>query len=423
MNMITRKRIIIALLGLGITCILGVSLYLFLHRAGSLTINTEQGVDILVKTEQGGTFAKIGTERATYESKDFPVTVYVLVEKSGQKTLTGVHLKRGKNPDVQLALAPTIPATKISDGAVLNAFFDGTTVQGIVPGDGTLTSFRTDTFATTRPEFLDLPYMNKVIWYDKDNFIYQTADRSVGQFKQGADLGTGFLAENITGDVVLGSDDEYATDNLVFISDAAQTAGKPLVLMSQSNLFTSENSGTNLQAIKKFDRNTKDNTLFTSEQSIFRVSSRSGGDEEDSKDPAISIVEYDYSGKEKGTYSLDELAPVIRVTKKDKTIYVLTAANLYAIKDGDNKPQTLGLYFGSASDMVLYKDELVILGDEGLWKLDSSDNSLKLLYDYSANGIGLAGSLSVTPDSRLIFGTEPRTDKTDQIGAIFSTSF
>lgn len=423
MNGINFKRLITVSV---VVLVLVVGLVIFLNRPGSLTINTEAGASISVATTKGGEFKKIGAGTATYKTSKIPSDLYIRITKDSKTTLSSARIDRRSSQTIELSLANPIRAQEITKGSVLNVFMEGTLVQGIDPNESMLVSFRTDKFETTRAAFVSLPYMKKVVWYDRDNFAYLSGESQVGQFKAGSDAGPDGIGTNLKTGPVLG-EDSAAPSVSEELRDIAKSPGKPLVLMSKDHIYLSDDMGTNLREVISYKTSTEENVLFASSQSIFRVSSRQAGDEVENekaadKKPSITIQQYDYSGKDIATYGLEDDSPVSNVIQRGERLYVLTANSLYALQ-GETQPQKQNLYFGKAKDIALYKDYVVLLGDDGLWNLGADGKSLQLLHSYGQNGVGLNGSMSVTADGRLVFGTTTRTGQKNDTSAMFSVSF
>jgi hypothetical protein len=421
MQVINRRNVIIFILIL-LVCITG--LVLIFNRSGSVTITSGQGNEIYITPEQGGSFEKIGTRTATYKTKKIPSTVYIMISQGDKKTLSSFYIDKRVGHSINLTLDNLVPAQEVTKGSVFNAFYDGSLIQGIVPGEDTLTSFRTDRYETTRPGFAGLPYIEKVVWFDKDNFVY-LSDGAVGQFINGVDRGKSGVDAILSASANFEDTEGYDESDFPDVRDISKSSTKPLALMTDKSIFLTDDRAATLREIVKLDQNTRENSLFTSDQTIFRVSSKQAGDagEEDrNTEPPIIITRYGYSGKELGSLTLDDESPVANIAQNGEETYILTAAALY-IARGNDTPKKLGVYFGSSRDMVLYKGRVLVLGDDGLWRLSVDTMSLQLLNKFPEGSVGLAGSMSVTADNRLLFGTVSKQDSEVNTSATFITTF
>lgn len=416
------KRLVVILV---VVIVAIVGLALFFNRPGKVRITAEAGAEISVATEKGGKFTKLGTTSATYSTRKVPTEVYIMVSKDGKKTISSSHLKRGKTNELNLALAAPGNATKIANGAYSNVLLNGTLGQGIVPDEYTLISFQTNKDAPTRPEFAALPYIKKVVWYDANNFIYTSLNEGVGRFMGGTATYEAGLGTSVTG----GNIDDFGNDELdsiVGLVDVSRSGSKPLVLMSANKLFLSNDMGTSLQTINTFKANDSTNYgLFTTDNYIYRflgedpsayASEGSGGKSTSTTEHASKLYQYDYTGKELASISIDDDTVRAVVSAGDKTL-VLTPNKLILAK-GSNT-QTLDLYFTFARDLISYKGKVLLLGDNGVWQIAEDGVSLQLLYEFKDTGVGLAQSFSIS-GNKLIFGTQPRPEDTNHNTATYA---
>lgn len=289
------------------------SLILFLNRPGKVIISAEAGAEISVATNKGGEFNKIGTSTAEYSSRDVPTDIYLQVSKDGKKTISGVKLERGKTKNIKLTLSPQITVNQITTGSVSNVFISGVTAQGIVPDDYTLINFRTDNIATDpRPEFIGLPYLKKVVWYDANNFIYNSFDEGIGRFIDGQVTYSDGIATSVTGKGFENINSNAVVGNLVTILDIAQARNKPLVLLSDSNIFLSSDRGTSLESITSFEADDAiaSDFIFATNDYIYRFA---GDDntaflerDNKTKEYGSTLYQYNYKGEQLGTIPVDD---------------------------------------------------------------------------------------------------------------------
>lgn len=394
-------------------------LILVLNGPSIVTISSEEGANIAVATSKDGTFKKIGTTKVTHLFFQKPSSIYVSAELKDRQTVASVKLARLRNKSVDLKLTNIVPVKKISDGAVVDAIFSGNKGQGIVYGQDILVNFLTDSpNAPVNPQFVGLPYVKKIVWYDFDNFAYQTK-QGMGQFIGGSDKGLGGVGSNTSGDVVIDPDSSTEQGGPLII-DISRTGNNPLVLLSSTNIFTSTNMGSRLQAITSFDKAKSETHVFTTADSIFRVVNPPEGSDANAKQPQTTVEEFTYAGKKTRITSLDDNSEVVNITKRGSTTYILTKSNLYTINASGT--QKVDLYFGTPADMVLYKNQVVVLANDGLWKLSDDSLSFQLLFKFTNNGVGLISSMSMDPNNQLLFGTTPASSDKKSNGATFVTS-
>jgi hypothetical protein len=415
------------LIPLIVSVILAIALLLFLNRAGTLSISSEDGADIFVATSQGGEFKKIGTSHAEYKTRELPSDVYIMSTKGDRKTISGATIKkRGSNDTLNVTLANTVNASKISDGAVFNTFIEGPLVQGIIPEEYMLTSFRTDSFATTRPDFANLPFVKKVVWYDKDNFVYSSLRDGVGRFVNGVDLGrAGFASNSDRESNSIESDDGVS---LIEFTDISKQTGRPLIILSDSSIFSSEDMGTTVQKIIDYKKHDGMNIIYTTKDYVFRFSGDEPSAYADEEGKPVNkpaehtsfLYQYTYQGKEVRKISVDAES-VVGVASVGEKIFVATPYQL--VSANQTKESIVPLYFSYVRDLTNYKDSVVLLADDGLWKVGEDGTSMQLLYPFTGKGVGLGKSFSVTTSGQLLFGTQAKPGDTSTDSVMFSVTF
>lgn len=374
-------------------------LVLYLNRPGTINITTESDAEIYVSTERGGEYKKIGTSKAKYSTSRVPVTVYVMVSKDSKKTLSSVLLSRGDNKIMELSLKDKVKSNKLYDGALSYVHVDDSVVQGILPDDYSIVNFRTDREEEMRLEFVGIPYLSKIVWYDTNNFVYRTFDKEVGLFKDSTDLSTSGLAKNIS----LIDDNNPDFEDYPAFYDMSKYPGKPLVLVSSLGVFVSDDMGVSVKQIVKPLSNTAETYgVFTTENNIFVYKQLEPADQEEhtSQKNKVAVIEYDYTGKLIKTLDIPG-GSINNIVEKNNITYILTDSGLVTIKDGI--VSDLPLYFNYIRDITVFKGKLLVLGDEGLWLVDN--NSLYLMYGFEGGAVGLAESLSTSGNS-LVFGSQ-----------------
>lgn len=405
-----------------IIAVLGILLLVFLFNApGVVTIKTENSANISMTDGKDGEFKKIGTTKTTRFFFKKPTVFYVSAETDGKQTIQSFKPKRFTFKTIELELKDTVPAQKISDGAVVDAFFDSNQGRGIAYGQNIVVDFKTDSESSNNnPEIAGLPYVKKIVWQDINNFVYLSSP-TIGQFSGGVDKGDSEVASVTSGDVAINSD-TITESGAPRITDISMTAGKPLVLLSSTNIFTSSNLGTNLDGITSFEKEAGETSIFTTENNIYKVTYPDLTDDHDAKQTKaiVTLDKFSYSGEWASTIKLDDASEVVSIAEKDNTVYVLTQFGIHTIKD--ERVTDTSLYFANPADMVIYKGRIVVLGKDGLWQLNENDASFQLLYRFTEFGTGLKGSMSVSPNNVLIFGTTTINSDSDK-SATFSTSF
>jgi len=398
-----------------VAALAGVTIYT--HRPGTIVITTEPGANISIANTPGGAFTKIGTGTAKYSSRKIPSDVYVMVTTGSKKTMAGASLQRGKTQDLNLRLSNVVPAKVLVESSLSSMFIEGPLVQGIVPGQYSLTSFNsTNPTSTIRPEFAGLPYIKKIVWYDKDNFIYNTLSEGVGRFIAGKDNGNRDIGNGLSG---VGLDTTTSDTPEVQLQDFARSKDKPLVLVSQNNLFLSNNMGTNLRSISRITTPPGSiNQLAVNNDYIFRFYANKPSDYEEDSGRTADVYQYNYDGQEINHLHIDGNYVSAIASLKD-TVYAITPTGLHTVKNGAQKK--VPLYFQYGKDLIEYKDSVLFLADDGLWRI-TDDGSAQLLYSFSSNGVGLSGSLSIS-DGQVIFGSTSSPKTSNVTTKMFTLSF
>lgn len=400
-----------------------------MSQSATVEITAENNAEIAIATEQDGEFTKIGNGTVSYKSRDVSKPVYIQATYNQQKTISGVKLEKGSTQSVSLRFSTPVSASVLSEGSVFNAYLEGSLVQGIVPDEYTMTSFRTDRFETTRAALSGLPFMKKAVWNDKDNFVYISLRKGVGQFIGGKDLGgdSGF-ASSLSGvslpDI---QRKDGQTKPLVTITDVAKAPGRPLVLISESNIFTSSNLGTDLQSItgiKKVDDAV--NEVFATSDYIVRYSSElpaSSADESNQEDSGAAehtkLVEiYDYNGKKIRELQLHGES-LVNVAQSNNELFILSGEEL--TKSKNDEETTIPLYFKFVGDIASGNNKVYVLANNAVWQVSEDGKSLQQIHQF-AQGVGLEKSM-VVQGNQLLFGTRPKPTDTDVIGKLFSIQF
>jgi hypothetical protein len=403
------KKIIFAFVVVGLLLI---SLVLYLNRPSSVYVSAEQGSDLFVATSKGGEFKKIGTTNVTYKTKKLPSDVYFMATHDTKKTISGVSLKKGDKKSLTLTLANKAAATQIADEALSNVYLDGTVGQGIVSDEFTLVNFETNKDVPVRPEFAGLPYMKKIVWYDANNFVYSSFRQGVGSFINGVPLYQNGIGVKIFNKDGSESDEGY--DDEILVDDISKSPKQPLVLASPTNIYLSNDMGNTLRSIIVYDSvKGITNSLHATDSHIYRHSgeepasyaSEEGSSDKSKEVHSSKLYEYDYSGKETNTITIPDTT-IRAITETSNKTYVLTPNNLLVIDNGAINTQSL--YFNFARDITTYKNNVVLLGDSGIWKVGEDGLSLQLLYEFNDGGVGLAKSFSTSNDT-LIFSTQRTT--------------
>lgn len=410
---IYKKRIIGAIV---IAVFLIIATVLFLQRPGSVVISTEEGAAIETSLSQGGEFTKLGTTTAKYSTRKFPTTVYIKVTSGNKETISGIELERGKKKTLHLSLSNRVAATAFTEGGYSNAFIQGDQGMGIIPDEYILSNFKLNQTKTDpRIELINLPYVKKIVYYDWNNFIYAKFNGGIGGFTNGE-----LTYERDIALILRGKDIDDIDAEMLYekIQDISKFGNRPLALLSDTNLFTSDDRGVTLTSIASFEPDsTVTNKVFTTGSHIYRAEIQDPASyEEDQGTGQSTLFVYDYAGKELSQHTI-ESNDIKSIVEKDNKTYILTNDKVAILSNG--KLHDLNLYFRYARDITVYKNKVVMLGDSGVWRLDDDGVSLQLLYDFSKNGVGLAQSFSAV-DGKLLFATQQSVDNTEVIPYTFT---
>lgn len=392
----------------------------YVNRPGKLLITTEPGATIAISRDQGEQPKAIGIGEATYSSRDIDRPVYVEVTKDGKKTISGSVLVRGATKQLKLGLADKTTVRTVADGGVLYARLDGNLVQGILPFDGMATSFRTDIYETTRAELVGLPYMQKIIWYDANNFVYLPSSLGAGRVVNGQDEADQNLARNGGADLTKEGDSnsELGSGGPFFI-DIAGFPGKPLVLLTNQAIAISKDMGETVSLLAEPVGASRNSSVFaTPDRIVWLSNNRPSGIEDDGN--GSEIIEYDYTGKQIRSYTAPGELIISITTLGDKT-YILTDTKLI-VRD-DEGQSTVPLYFKYAADIAWYENTVVLLADSAIWKVADNGSAVQLLAEFTESGVGLRGSLSINPTGELLFSSTASLEQTDTVGKLLSVTF
>jgi len=405
---------------MGLVFVVGFILYL--NSGASITISSDTNSMISISTKKDGEFKKIGTTNVTYKTRKLPETIYILSEKDGKKTISGILLNKGDRKEIDLPLIAMPKVKKIADVSLANPFISGTLIQGISVDTQSLISMRTDTSEIPKPEFALLPYLQKVSWFDENNFIYKTYDNEVGAYINGQDEGSDGIGVTVnnssSSDTV---SDEAHEDSFLRIIDFDKHASKPAVLLSDSSIYTTNDGGQTINQITGFKTTGSgtSNSVYSTENYIYRVQENLASDYDTKKkqsDLFVMLYKYNYTGdllSEQKVFTSNIQA----VSDTPTATFVLASDNLTSIKDKTQKQ--INLYYTNIADLASYKGNMVVLLGNGLWRLSPDGTSLQLLYDLGS-ATALQNSIQINGDS-LLFGSQPSEAGGDS--AIYSVQF
>lgn len=373
---LTLAAVVFVLIGLG------TAIWREFNKA-RLIVEAEAGSKIYLATERGGQFTEIGETKAEFSS-DKNQDVYVKVAKDNRATIKSAGLERSETVSLNLTLAPTQPTSRIATGALSFLHFEKDFVYGINPNTKALDYSNLGDKKFTDLLYLDLPFVRKVSWINKDNFIYATFGTGIGRVKNGA-------VKSIASPL-----NQTSSSYL----DFSQYDGKPAVLLATTGLYLLD---------QPFDARPKNIVsvqitgepgLYTDNRYIYFTNREFEEPDDEGDSPVVVgsfLSVYDYEGSQKYSFELPQNQSFAKVVDAGTSFAALGGESLVMIdKDSGDLSET-SYYFSQVNDILMTSSgQLLLLGTDGLWRYDSERSEFRLLSplpqgeEYVADSLGLA---------------------------------
>lgn len=385
------KKILIVVLLLFVLVIAGILMYRQSIK-GTLDITSEPGSTISIALERGGEFEKIGESPTSYVAYE-DISLYVRSELNGSVTITPAEVRSGETVSIELPLQPLRSADRIAQKALSSPLIQGEFVYGVNNQTGML-----DFAPTAEREFTDfayfsLPQLQSVGWKDRDNFLYSSG--TVGR-------------------VVNTEVEPFETSYISYSANPNENGS--FFLLSGDGVFRLDDveSGnpTKIASLEPF----KFQKIFASESQLFLIGTRYGAPPEDSEGivpeiigTELIVMNYDGTVLKEQFLDIREIVVEIVDDASFESYIILTESRLVYVDKQSGNINQKPIYLNSATDMLMYDDELVILGSDGLWSVNLSSSALSLLSKFPDGEEYVSGSLTNSGNS-LVFSSQ----KTDQ---------
>lgn len=383
------KKIIIIVVISILVCVGLFWIYIKLTSA-TIIISSPQDSDIYVK-QSSSDFKKIGKTKVTFETQDTN-TVIVEARKDSQTVQKSVTPEKNKTITVDLQFKDLVQAEYFAPGPITYPYIQNGFIYGINPQTNNIAAFPISPSTATPPTLPLLPFLKQIIWQTSRDFIYVTLGR-----------GTGFVRNNII------QEGNYSSNIAIATSDLNN-----YILLNKDGFYYSPNS--NLQNITKLSGliDNSNPNVFADNNYLYTIS-LIYNDSVNNNDVAptgkeTSLVIYGLDGKKINEYKPPITNPSSKVVSIDKsTIAVLSPEGLTLIDIKTNQIKTQTLSFGEVKDMVVYKDQLLLLGTEGLWEFNRQSGEYNKIAVYPENQKYVPNSLVVL-DGVLFLSTSVTDD-------------
>jgi|GEM_PF-6992790 len=383
--------------------------------SATVTITTDDGVEIFTAEEAGGELVPVGTGTATVEVA-VPSRLLVQAVAGNRIVQGGVIVREEGSQELNLPLSKqNFPYQELYQGAVSDLYIADRAATGIEPSSRSITHFGTEEFVPPRPAFVGIPFLDKITWGDEDNFNFLAFRGGVYIFKDGKLLNNDQFGKRVVGQ----SDDGIArsgTELAIGVEDIDKVEDGPTYFLGEENIYRSTNLGQTLTSITGYQPEGDFQSIATTGESVFRLSApqpASYADEtglEDGSEPLTiaTLTRYTSAGEQNLQLKVDG-NQLVGAAKTDSTECALTDRQLVCIASGTTT--ITPLYTELNADIISRGGQIYVLADSGLWRVAEDGGSLATVVNFKGIGSGLARSLSEY-NGQLIFGTRAAEEGT-----------
>lgn len=377
-----RKSFILMFIGI-VLYFLGVFIYRYLTDT-RLVITSEADAQISMAFGQNETFVPIGKSKVTY-TQNGSISVFIQAEKDGRTTQKYIAVDDGDKAEMSLSLSPLVQTSKIAGVALSHLLVEDNRVIGINPSSRSISSALRGGGVDGSTKYLEMPFVDKIHWYDSNNFVFNSPRDGVGIFANGS------ITKRLS----------LSGKPLVF-GAFTQHEKKPLILMSRDGLYKSDDRGVSVSKIVAFTPLGAIH-LSSNDNNIFFTNTLSPEALEGSSVPFKTEIKiYNYSGDIEHEFIIEEdignPVNIVDLSLSNKTV-LLTDKNLVFIDKQSGSYDTVKFHAVSMEDVVLLSnDRLLLFGSGGLWFFDNNEGQYTLAAALEDGEKYVADSLIVVGD-------------------------
>lgn len=398
MNSAYKKYIYLSLV-VALMAVVGVFLYLS-YMTADLTIRTEDGADIYVSQDRASDFEKIGTTEVTFKTRTYGV-VFVRVSKGEAVTERSVELDARGSQAIEVVLKELSGSERLLDKSFSYPYFQGSFVYGINPGTRSLSFENRVDDQLPEHTFIDVPYVDKVVWESAGRFVYRSPIEGVGVFINGEP-----------------SPPPYPNEGTTRYFDFTKHEDQPLILLDETGLYATDEDSLGSNSVERIAEFSFDGdaSLFADENYIYFANSTFESDGGEGGNPALretTVTVFNYQGEEKYGFATNEHPQTISqvIDLGNETFLALGERDVLTLNKDTGEVAIDSFYFDNTHDLLAVGEDLYVLSSAGLWQYDHQSASFYKVAGYPEDEEYVKHSLTFSPGSdALIYSTSPKLE-------------
>lgn len=354
------KRILLIVVPLIILTGIGIWFYL-LSTTATLIVSAPQESEIYVK-ESGEEFRLLGKNEVEFKTRSSNEIIFE-ARKDSLRSQKTIKPEANKTIKVILEFEKQLTLKSVAKVAMSNFLIENGLVYGINTHTKSFTSVPTNNSVQPSPVTPLLPNLKKIIYKNGKNFLYI----SLGK-------GTGIVENN-----------KVQEDEIFKYSDASIIRDNKLALLGKDGLYIGDRD--NLENAKKINGYYNDSSpsVFSNSENIYMVSRIYEESEEGilpkAKENKLQIFNPDgVKLKEITINTQEKINNVIQLS--NESVAALTTDDIYFINTENSEISNLNFSFGQVKDSIIFKDELFLLGTDGLWRFRRDSNDFVKMAEY-----------------------------------------
>lgn len=354
------KKILLIVVPLIILTGIGIWFYL-LSTTATLIVSAPQESEIYVK-ESGEEFRLLGKNEVEFKTRSSNEIIFE-ARKDSLRSQKTIKPEANKTIKVILEFEKQLTLKSVAKVAMSNFLIENGLVYGINTHTKSFISVPTNNSVQPSPVTPLLPNLKKIIYKNGKNFLYI----SLGK-------GTGIVENN-----------KVQEDEIFKYSDASIIRDNKLALLGKDGLYIGDRD--NLENAKKINGYYNDSSpsVFSNSENIYMVSRIYEESEEGilpkAKENKLQIFNPDgVKLKEITINTQEKINNVIQLS--NESVAALTTDDIYFINTENSEISNLNFSFGQVKDSIIFKDELFLLGTDGLWRFRRDSNDFVKMAEY-----------------------------------------
>lgn len=369
-----KKRLLLVAIGI-VLYLVGVYVYKYLTDT-RVVISSEDGAEISIAFGQNEAFESIGKSSATY-TKNGSLFAFIRAEKDGRVTQKYIAIEDGERTEISLPLEGLVRPSRVADVAMSYLFIEDGVVLGINPDSRSISRATLGGGVESDIKYLNMPYVNKVHWYDSDNFIFNSSRHGVGAFIDGS------IAKRL-----------YLSGDPKIFGNFSQFEDRPLVLLGLDGIYSSSNQG---RSVSKLINVIPDGSVYFSsnmEHILLAETMSPETHEGEDRQPKTSLRIYSYSGDMVHQFIInDDIGSPVNIAETDNHFVLLTDRRVVFVDKDSGDLRTIPFHASTMEDLVVLPNgKLLLFGSDGLWFFDETTDGFML-------AAGLAEGEEYVPNS------------------------